>query len=104
MRIYKVTESFPPEERYGLTAQLRRAAISIPTNIAEGCGRTGGVELARFCGIAMGSASEVEYLLYLSKELGFLSAGYESLVTATQEVSRMLAGLMRSLRTARTKT
>jgi len=59
--MYKATASFPKDELYGLTSQVRRASISIPANIAEGCGRNGDVELARFLQIAMGSASELEY-------------------------------------------
>lgn len=61
LAIYKVTRSFPKDELYGLTSQMRRASVSIPANIAEGCGRGSDAELARFCHIAMGSASELEY-------------------------------------------
>jgi len=68
LAIYRVTAGFPTEERYGLTSQLRRACVSIPTNIAEGCGRNSDAELARFAEIAMGSSSEVEYLLLLSRD------------------------------------
>ncbi len=60
LELYKATNTFPKEELYGLTSQIRRASVSIPSNIAEGCGRSGDAELARFCIIAMGSASEVE--------------------------------------------
>ncbi|MGD1043823.1 MAG: four helix bundle protein [Bacteroidota bacterium] len=67
--IYKLTKTFPKEEMNGLTNQLRRAASSIPTNIAGGCGRSG-PEFQHFLQIAMGSACEVEYLLFLSQELG----------------------------------
>ena len=70
--LYRVTARFPAEERYGLTSQIRRAAASIPANIAEGCGRDGDAELARFCRIASGSASELDYHLLLAKELGLL--------------------------------
>lgn len=69
LEIYKATQDFPREESYGLTSQLRRAAASIPTNIAEGCGRGSDRELAQFIQIAVGSASEVEYLLELSHDL-----------------------------------
>jgi four helix bundle protein len=80
LTIYQATATFPKEETYGLTSQLRRAAGSISANIAEGCGRTGEVELARFCCIAMGSASELEAHLLLAHDLGFLDGkDYERL-------------------------
>jgi four helix bundle protein len=63
LEVYRVTATFPKEELYGLTSQIRRASTSIPANIAEGCGRSGNTELARFLQIAMGSASELEYHL-----------------------------------------
>ena len=70
---YKVTASFPREELYGLKSQLRRSCASIPANIAEGCGRDGDPEFARFCQIAMGSASETEYHILLAHDLGLLN-------------------------------
>ena len=73
LRIYKATKDFPREETYGLTSQLRRAAISVPTNIVEGCGRQGRKELKHFANIAMGSLAETEYLLELSCRLAYLS-------------------------------
>jgi len=69
LAVYQITASFPREELYGLTAQLRRAGSSIAANLAEGCGRNGDAELARFCSIAMGSASELEYHLLLARDL-----------------------------------
>src|SRR6184192_1687167 len=78
--IYKVTASFPREEVYGLTSQIRRACASIPANIAEGCGRTGKAELGRFLQVSMGSASELEYHLLLAHDLGHLNdADYKRL-------------------------
>ncbi len=78
LRIYNATKSFPKDELFGLTSQLRRAGASIPANIAEGCGRNGDAELARFLSIAAGSASEVEYHLLLAHDLNYLShAEYE---------------------------
>jgi four helix bundle protein len=73
LEIYKVTAHFPKEELYGLTSQIRRASASIPANIAEGFGRGGNVELARFLQIGMGSAFEVEYHLLLAKDLGLIT-------------------------------
>jgi four helix bundle protein len=96
--IYRKTETFPREERYGLVGQLRRAAVSIPANIAEGCGRRGDREFARFLQIAMGSASELEYLLVLSLDLGWIfETDHQSLTSETIDVKRMLAGLLRKL-------
>lgn len=77
--IYKVTKAFPKEEIYGLTAQIRRACASIPANIAEGCGRGGEAELARFLQIALGSASELQYHLILAHDLGLLTVEHEPL-------------------------
>ena len=71
--VYRATAAFPTEERYGLTAQVRRSAASIATNIAEGCGRDGERELARFLAIAAGSASETEYRILLARDLDYLS-------------------------------
>ena len=72
LAIYKSTKEFPKEEVYGLTSQIRHASMSIPTNIAEGCGRNTDKEFARFLQIAMGSASEAEYQLILARDLNFL--------------------------------
>ena len=75
LAVYQVTASFPREELYGLTAQMRRASSSIGANLAEGCGRDGGAELNRFCSIALGSASELQYFLLLAKDLHLLAGG-----------------------------
>lgn len=92
--IYKCTASFPADERFGLTAQLRRAAASIPANIAEGCGRRTDNELGRFVRISLGSATELEYHLLLARDLGRLAPSlYQSLITTTGEVQSMLASL-----------
>jgi len=98
LSIYRVTNEFPNEEKYGLTSQLRRSAVSIPTNLAEGCGRGSDRELSRFVQVAMGSASEVEYLLLVCHELGYLdSTVHQQLEERTTEVKRMLASLIRKL-------
>jgi len=72
--IYTSTKSFPKEEIYGIVSQIRRASTSIPTNISEGCGRDSDSEFNRFLTIALGSTSEVEYLLILSKELEYIDS------------------------------
>lgn len=96
--VYQLTASFPREELYGLTSQLRRSCSSIAANVAEGCGRNGDAELARFCSIAMGSASELEYHLLLARDLKLLKAkDYERLAQQTSEVKRMLTGFMHKL-------
>jgi four helix bundle protein len=100
--IYLATRSFPREEIYGLTSQIRRACVSIPTNIAEGCGRSGDAELARFCDIAMGSASEVEYLLLSSTDLGFLTKSvFEKLNNDLVVIKRMLTSFILKLKADR---
>ncbi len=102
LQIYKSTEGFPQNEIYGLTSQLRRAAVSIPANIAEGCGRSGETELGRFLKIAMGSASEVEYHLLLGRDLGYLSAeDYGQITGGVTEVKKMLATLIKKIRSDR---
>jgi four helix bundle protein len=102
LAVYKATKEFPKEELYGLTSQIRRASISIPTNISEGCGRNTDAEFARFLQIAMGSASETEYQLLLSHDLGFLDKlQYDQLNTDITEIKRMLASLLKTLRADR---
>ena len=99
LEIYKVTAVFPREEIYGLTSQVRRASASIPANIAEGFGRGGNAELARFLQIAMGSACEVEYHVLLAKDLNLLSKKiYDGLNERIVEVKRMLASLLLKVR------
>lgn len=102
LNLYLGTKSFPDEERFGLTSQLRRAAVSIPSNIAEGCGRQGDAELNRFLQIAMGSASEVEYQLQLSKDLKYLDADqYTMLDSDLRKTKKMLNAFMQKLNTNR---
>jgi four helix bundle protein len=99
LAIYKITRKFPEEEVYGLTSQILRAAASIGANIAEGCGRRSDPEMNRFIHIARGSASELEYHLLLSKDLGFISADeFRDLEAKILEVQRMLASLSQRLR------
>ena len=99
LEIYRVTREFPGDEAFGLRAQLRRAAASVPTNIAEGCGRGGDSDFARFVQIALGSASETEYHLLLAKDLGYIGDRENGALTQEiQEVKRMLTGLRVRLR------
>ena len=98
LAVYELTATFPREELYGLTAQLRRAGSSIAANLAEGCGRNGDAELARFCSIAMGSASELEYHLLLARDLKLIKPkDYEALNQQATELNRMLTALMQKL-------
>ena len=102
LTVYKATKGFPKEELYGLTSQIRRSSMSIPTNIAEGCGRFTDANFARFLQMAMGSASETEYQLILARDLDFLPKdSYEKLHTEVEEVKRMLASLLKTIRTNR---
>lgn len=97
--LYEATKSFPKEELYALTSQIRRSAASIPANIAEGCGREGIPELTQFCRIAMGSASELEYHLLLSRDLGFLTnCDYERLSNEVGEIKRMLRSFVAKIK------
>jgi len=78
--VYQATKSFPKEELFGLSSQMRRAASSIPANIAEGCGRDGDAELKRFLSIALGSACELDYFVLLSAELGYIPPATHSVL------------------------
>ena len=95
LSVYEVTSRFPREELYGLTQQIRRAANSIPTNIAEGCGRGTPGDFARFLQIVAGSAAEVEYQFLLARDLNYLPEDrYAALDADVCEVKRMLAALL----------
>jgi len=94
LQIYRLTKSFPPEERYGLTSQLRRAALSVPTNVAEGSKRLTNPEYARFLNIAEASLAETEYLLMVSRDLGYLTAAVtKPVLNETGEIAKMLHSL-----------
>ncbi len=100
--VYKQTAAFPEEERYGLTSQMRRAAVSIPSNVAEGCGRGSDADFARFLQIAMGSASELDYQILLAFDLAFLDeTAYTRCTSQVQEVKRMLSGFIKKLKADR---
>jgi four helix bundle protein len=96
--IYDITKSFPKEEMYGLTSQIRRAAVSIPNNIAEGAGRRTNPQFSNFLDIALGSAIEVENLLILSNDLLFISdSNLKTNETKCIEIQKMIYGLMSKL-------
>jgi four helix bundle protein len=99
VEVYRVTRLWPKDELYGLTSQVRRASISVVSNIAEGEGRQSPKEFCRFLQIAHGSLREMEAQLFVARELGYLELGsFDLLDNACVEVGRMLNGLMRSLR------
>ena len=99
---YKATKHVPKEELDGLTSQIRRSSMSIPTNMAEGCGQNTDANFARFVQMAMGSASETEYQLLLPHDLGFLDKEqFDKLKTDVTEVKRMLTALLKTLRADR---
>ncbi len=99
---YTATANFPREELYGLTSQIRRCAVSIAANIAEGCGNRGNGEFQRFLNIATGSASELEYEFLLARDLGFLTESqHGALHASVTEVKRMLAALARKVESDR---
>ena len=96
-RIYKVTESFPKSEIFGLTSQIRRAALSIPTNIVEGYARRSEKELLQFINIAMGSHAETEYLFDFSKRLGYCKADSREIEELISAVGKLLWKFRESL-------
>jgi len=99
LNIYEVTKAFPADERFGLTSQVRRAAVSIPANIAEGAARQSDKEFIRFLAIAQGSCSEVETELLIARRLDYLSqAAYQELKNVADMIGRMLIGLSKHLR------
>ena len=101
-QIYKFTKQFPKEELYGITNQMRRCAVSIPANIAEGSGRKNKAEFIQFLHIALGSASELETHLIISQRLGLLSINsYDEIMNALNEIIKMICGLINSLNSTR---
>jgi len=99
--VYRVTATFPNDERFGLTSQMRRAAVSIPSNIAEGAARSGDRELAQFLTIARGSLMELETQLHLAAELGFIDVdARQGLEPQVEKVFALLTGLMNSVKRA----
>ena len=96
LQVYRITGSFPAEERFGLSSQMRRAAVSVPANLAEGFKKRGVKDKLNFYNIAQGSLEELRYYLILSKDLGYLSDNHE-MVEATDVIARMLHGLIASV-------
>ncbi len=98
LALYEATATFPQMHRFELTSQIRRAGLSIPANIAEGCGRSGKAEFAHFLNVAMGSASELQYHLLLARDLELLnSQNYQTLEQQVTETKRMLTALIQRL-------
>ncbi len=101
LEVYRLTREFPKSETYGLVTQMRRSVSSIPTNIAEGCGRNTEKDFARFLDNAMGSASELEYQLILAHDLEYISIeAYETTNRELTEIKRMLNAFIQKLRTS----
>jgi four helix bundle protein len=102
LAIYAATLKFPREELYGLTSQIRRCAVSIGANIAEGCGKMGNNEFQRFLQIAAGSASELDYELLLAKDLGYLTKpDYSRIADELSQIRKMLSSLLRKVNAER---
>jgi four helix bundle protein len=98
LEVYRLTQRFPVEERFGLASQLRRAAASVPANLSEGAARIGSAEFRRFAGIARGSVAEASYHLLLAKDLGYVdSRDYRAIRSDCNKIARMLTRLIRSL-------
>lgn len=102
LNVYRATGSFPREELYGLTSQMRRASKSIPGNIAEGCGKGSDADLGRYLQIALGSASELEYYFILARDLEYMNhPAAERFIAEVTEVKRMLTGFIQKLKADR---
>ena len=100
LAIYQMTKSYPSDEKFGIISQMRRAASSIPTNIAEGCGKSSDKDFARFLNISFGSASELEYLLILSRDLEYISVNhFEKITGELISIKKQLYHLINKLNT-----
>lgn len=99
--VYRVTQHFPQHEQYGLTSQMRRAAVSVGSNIAEGCGRAAEPEKARFFRIAAGSLSELEFQTIIARDLRYVEqSGADDLASRIEELGRMLGALTNRIKAA----
>ena len=102
LKVYQLTANYPKEELYGLVSQMRRSASSIPTNIAEGCGRTTQPQMAQFLNVAIGSSSELRYQLILSRDLNYLSdQNFKELFSVVDEVMKKLTSLHQKVSSAK---
>lgn len=102
LEVYRLTETFPKQEQYALTNQIQRAGVSIPANIAEGCGKDSEAELKRYLLVAMGSSSELEYLILLSRDLGYLpEEKYQSIQNELVDIRKMLNAFIQRLKAGR---
>jgi four helix bundle protein len=97
LEIYKITKQFPKEEVYGLTSQMRRSAVSVSANVAEGYKKRGKLDKARFLNISEGSLNEIKYYLILSKDLNYLSTEYDELNQLVDEISKLLSAYIRAI-------
>lgn len=98
VEVYKATSSFPREEQYGVTSQLRRAILSVPLNLVEGYARGGKTEFARFIDIAVGSVSEAKYLIEFAEKIGYIGTDAKRLYGLAEEVSKILWSLKKSVK------
>jgi four helix bundle protein len=99
INVYKLTKNLPAEEKFGLISQIRRCCISIESNLAEGCGRDGDKEFARFVDISMGSSFELRCQLLVARDLGYIDSNqYQLFESKILEINRMLGGLLKKLR------
>lgn len=100
LEIYRITKFFPKEELFALTNQMKRSSSSIPTNIAEGCGRDSDKDFCKFLFIAYGSANELEYQIILSRDLNFINSDEsEKLLIQIEEIKKMLNSLIKQIKT-----
>jgi len=97
LEIYTITKTFPKEEMYGLVSQMRRSAVSVPANIAEGYKKRGKLDKARFFNISEGSLNEIKYYLILSKDLNYLNSEFDELNQLTEEISKILNAYIRAI-------
>jgi four helix bundle protein len=101
VEIYRITRDFPPEENFGLKSQIRRAAVSVPSNIVEGCSREGEKEFVRFLDISFGSLRELSYQLNLSSRLGYIAPiDYQKIEPLLTETEKVLGALIRKIRSS----
>jgi len=94
-KVYKITKNFPQEEKFGIVNQMRRAAVSISSNLSEGGSRLTNGELKQFLGIARGSAAELKTQIILAKEFGYITSEYDSLIDDISEIHRMITGVIK---------